>query len=59
MDLFRSPREWNQLRQDARKLHIDWLVLISTDPVWVDRRSWVWTVEPAFANENVRVFRVP
>lgn len=30
---------------------------VDTDSVWTDRRSWVWSAAPAFANKHVRVFR--
>jgi CRISPR/Cas system-associated exonuclease Cas4 (RecB family) len=30
---------------------------IDTDPAWSDRRSWVWTQPPVFANRYVRLFR--
>ena len=38
-------------------LPIDILVAKDTDPAWADRRSWVWTEKPVFANAYVRMFR--
>lgn len=33
-------------------------VVTSADPVWQAQHSWVWQVQPAFANGHVRVIRV-
>jgi hypothetical protein len=41
----------------CRSLPIDLIGAIDTDPAWSDRRSWVWTQPPAFANRYVRLFR--
>jgi len=38
-------------------LPIDLIAAGDTDPAWSDRRSWVWTQSPVFANEYVRLFR--
>ena len=38
-------------------LPIDFIVASDTDAAWEDRRSWVWTQKPAFANGYVRIFR--
>jgi hypothetical protein len=38
-------------------LPIDFIAASDTDPEWNDRRSWVWTQTPAFANAYVRLFR--
>jgi hypothetical protein len=38
-------------------LPIDLVGAIDTDPAWSDRRSWVWTQPPVFANRYVRLFR--
>jgi len=38
-------------------LPIDIVVAKDTDPPWADRRSWVWTEKPVFANSYVRMFR--
>jgi hypothetical protein len=34
--------------------HIDVLVFQDTDPVWADRRSWIWQVQPLVANDYFR-----
>ena len=41
----------------CRSLPIDILVAKDTDPAWSDRRSWVWTQKPVFANGYLRLFR--
>jgi hypothetical protein len=41
----------------CRTLPIDLIAASDTDPAWNDRRSWVWTQTPAFANRYVRLFR--
>ena len=38
-------------------LPIDLIAASDTDPAWSDRRSWVWTQRPVFANRYVRLFR--
>jgi hypothetical protein len=35
---------------------IDVLVFQDTDPVWVDRSSWIWQVQPLVANDYFRAF---
>jgi hypothetical protein len=40
----------------CRSLPVDLFVAKATDPVWTDRRSWVWTETPVFANRYARVF---
>ena len=35
---------------------LDVLVADYTDPAWHDRSSWVWTLQPRFANSTARVF---
>ena len=41
----------------CRASPIAFVAAIDTDAVWNDRRSWVWTTAPDFANNYVRVFR--
>ncbi len=41
----------------CRILPIDLIAASDTDSVWLDRRSWVWTGNPVFANSYVRLFR--
>ena len=38
-------------------LPINFIVASDTDLAWEDRRSWVWTQKPAYANGYVRIFR--
>ena len=45
------------LREVCGSLPLDSIVVKDVDPVWSNRRSWVWTERPAYANEFVRVFR--
>jgi hypothetical protein len=45
------------LDDTCRNLPIDILVAKDTDPAWADRRSWIWTHKPIFANGYVRLFR--
>ncbi len=40
----------------CRTMPIDFLVAKDTDAAWADRRTWVWTRTPVFANEFVRLF---
>ena len=40
-------------------LPLDVVVAKDTDPMWSDRRSWVWTENPAYGNDYVRLFRCP
>jgi hypothetical protein len=40
-------------------LPLDVVVAKDTDPMWRDRRSWVWTENPAYGNDYVRLFRCP
>ena len=37
-------------------LPVDILVAKDTDPVWADRRSWVWMRKPIFSNAYFRLF---
>jgi hypothetical protein len=47
------------IQEVCEALPIDLVVAKDTDPVWADRRSWVWSEKPAFANRYVRLFRCP
>ena len=38
---------------------IDVVVADYTDPAWRDQTSWVWQLQPVFANSTARVFRCP
>jgi hypothetical protein len=41
----------------CRATPMAFVAAMDTDPAWNDRRSWVWTQAPAFANSYVRLFR--
>jgi hypothetical protein len=45
------------LEEGCQSLPVDTFVAKDTDPVWSDRRSWVWTERPAYANAYMRLFR--
>jgi hypothetical protein len=45
------------LHSVCEALPIDLVAAVDTDPAWSDRRSWVWTQPPVFANAYVRLFR--
>jgi hypothetical protein len=45
------------LERVCHTLPIDFIAASDTDAAWNDRRSWVWTETPAFANDYVRLFR--
>ena len=38
---------------------IDLLAATYTDPVWWDKKSWVWNLPPLFANSTVRLYACP
>jgi hypothetical protein len=42
------------MQQPIDQDHIDVLVFQDTDPVWVDRRSWIWQMKPLVANNYFR-----
>ncbi|MGB7762241.1 MAG: hypothetical protein WBL61_20575 [Bryobacteraceae bacterium] len=44
------------LESVCRTLPIDIVVARDTDPAWRDRASWVWTGNPIFRNDFVRLF---
>ena len=45
------------LQDVCAALPIDTLVAKDTDPVWRNRKSWVWTERPDYANAYLRLFR--
>jgi hypothetical protein len=44
------------LREACESIPADILVAKDTDAVWKDRRSWVWTEKPVYANSYIRLF---
>jgi hypothetical protein len=51
-----APTSPAQLNEVCGHNGIDVLLVKDMDPVWQDRRSWVWTEQPLFANDQVRAF---
>jgi hypothetical protein len=45
--------------QTCRDLSLDAIVVESTDPVWNQPRSWVWTVTPVIAKPTIRAYVCP
>ena len=45
-----------QVEIACNSLSIDALIVKDTDPVWLDKNSWVWKKQPFFANEHGRAF---
>lgn len=44
------------LRQTCARTGVDYWVIQSSDGVWQDRQSWVWSEVPFYANPHVRIF---
>jgi hypothetical protein len=44
----------DSVRRTCRDLSIDVLFVKDTDPVWVARKSWVWSMKPVLTNSHVR-----
>jgi len=43
----------------CRTLHLTALIAESTDSIWSQPTSWVWTMQPIVANSTVRIFACP
>jgi hypothetical protein len=56
--MFEADAEWEEVRDIAFRLKINYLVVRSRAPVWDNRASWVWQRTPVYANAYVRVFAV-
>ena len=54
--LFREQLDPAAAQNICEQFQIDWLVFFSTDPLWADRRSWIWNVSSAFSSEAAKVF---
>jgi hypothetical protein len=50
LPIFETP----SMQQPIDLDHIDVLVFQDTDPVWADRSSWIWQVQPLVANHYFR-----
>jgi hypothetical protein len=55
---FARDQSLSQINAVCRHYHVGAIVVLSTDPVWVDRSSWIWKVQPSYANERARVYVV-
>ncbi len=52
----RPMSSFASVERSCRALGINDLLVTSSDPVWTDQDSWVWTEGPAFANAHARIF---
>ena len=48
--------ETTDLDSLCREYSINVMLVDDSDPVWMDRESWVWRGKPLLANEHVRAF---
>ena len=53
--IFTAPLSAAEVRARASAYAIDVLVVSSIDPVWSDRRDWVWSTPALFASPHVRL----
>jgi hypothetical protein len=53
--IFTRPLAAAQVRARAAAEGIDVLVVSSADPIWSDRRGWVWSAPVLFASPHVRL----
>jgi hypothetical protein len=54
-----APAAPGALQQACAALPMNMVVAKDTDGVWKDRRSWVWSESPVFANGYLRLFSCP
>ncbi len=54
-----TQKSWPEVSTACQDLQIDVLVVKDLDPVWRDAATWVWSEDPAFENDRVRVFSCP
>ncbi len=55
-NLFNKPQNYN-IQEICRNISANVLVARSSDPVWRDPDSWVWTNSPIVENAYIRAFR--
>ena len=57
-DLFEKPEAVaaDQVDTACQDLSIDALIVKDTDPVWDEKKSWVWRKKPVLANRYARAF---
>jgi hypothetical protein len=53
--IFTTPLAAAEVRSRALAQGVDVLVVSSIDPVWSDRRDWVWSAPALFASPHVRL----
>src|SRR5579872_5089598 len=57
LDLFRNPTlTFDRVQYVCKALSIDVLIARDQDDLWKKPNSWIWTTQPIFANDYVRVF---
>ena len=57
-EFYRHDRRASDVVDFCRRYGVTTVVVLSEDPIWSDRRSWVWRLRPAMATGTARVFRV-
>lgn len=57
-EFYRQDRRASDVVDFCRRYGITTIVVLSEDPIWADRNSWVWRLRPATAAGTARVFRV-
>jgi hypothetical protein len=55
-ELYAAEPKPDSFEHACSALPVDILLAKDSDPVWKNRRSWVWNHEPIFANAHVRLF---
>jgi hypothetical protein len=51
----RNPVSAEMVSETCRQFSITALLFKDTDPVWRDKRSWIWDMHPLFSSDFVRV----
>jgi len=54
-----GPRPRSALDAACGALPVDIFIAKDTDPVWSERKSWIWSEKPIFANQYIRLFQCP
>jgi len=57
-EFYRHDQRPSDVVDFCRRYGITTVVVLSEDPIWADRNSWVWRLQPAMATRTARVFRV-
>jgi len=53
---FSQDESSQEIRSICDRYHVGAIVVQATDPVWNDRSSWIWRIQPSYANAMARVF---